>query len=72
MPTERCGKVAKLLDVGKAKVINVMPFTIQLLYETTEHAQPITLGVDAGSQMVGASATTEKKEVFAAEVKLTS
>jgi N6-L-threonylcarbamoyladenine synthase len=69
MPTERCGKVRRLLNEGKAKVIKRCPFTIQLLYETENHTQPITLGVDAGSKTIGISASTAEKELFTAEVK---
>ena len=67
MPTERHGKVRHLLKDKKAKVVRRDPFTIQLLYETTEYTQPITLGVDAGSKHIGISASTEKKELYAAE-----
>ena len=70
MPTNRHGKVKHLLRSGKAKVVKRTPFTIQLCYETTEYIQPITLGVDAGSKVVGLSATTEKEEVYASEVEL--
>ena len=70
MPTERHGKVRKLLDAGKAKVVRQTPFTIQLLYETTEYVQPVTLGVDPGYENVGLSAVTDKKEVFSAEAKV--
>ena len=70
MPTERHGKVRHLLDRGKAKVVRRTPFTIQLTYDIPyEHTQPITLGVDAGSKTIGLSASTETKELFAAEVK---
>lgn len=70
MPTCRHGKVRHLLKDGKAKVIKRCPFTIQLLYETTEFTQPVTLGIDAGSKHIGISATTENKELYAAEVGL--
>ena len=33
MPTERFGKVRRLLKEGKAKVVRREPFTIKLLYE---------------------------------------
>lgn len=36
MPTTRCGHVRKLLDDGKAVVINSNPFTIRLKYDTLE------------------------------------
>ena len=70
MPTERHGKVRRMLKEGKAKVVRREPFTIQLLYETTNYTQDITLGVDAGSKHIGLSASTEKKELFAADVEL--
>ena len=70
MPTDRHGKVKHLLKEGKAKVVKRCPFTIQLTYETSNYRQPITLGVDAGSKMIGLSATTDTKEVYAGEVEL--
>ena len=70
MPTKRHGKVRKLLRSGKAKVIKRCPFTIQLLYESTNIVQEISLGVDAGSKYVGVSATTKKEVLYEAEVEL--
>ena len=71
MPTNRHGKVRRLLRDKKAKVVKRTPFTIQLLYKTeTEEIQDITLGVDAGSKHIGLSATTEKKELFSGEYEL--
>ena len=70
MPTKRLGKVRRLLKEGKAKVFRYEPFTIQLLYETTEYTQDVTLGVDAGYQTVGFSATTETEELISGELKL--
>ena len=70
MPTSRCGKVKHLLNNGLAKVIKRCPFTIQLLYDSNSYTQPISLGVDAGSKVIGISATTETKELYAAEVEL--
>ncbi|ABX31780.1 HNH endonuclease [Petrotoga mobilis SJ95] len=63
-------KARKLLKEGKAKVVRKEPFTIQLLYGSSGYKQPITLGVDAGSKSIGLSATTENKELFAAEVEI--
>lgn len=68
MPTQRLGKVRKLLRDGRACVVRHKPFTIQLRYETTEYTQPVTLGVNAGTGHVGLSATTESRELFAAQV----
>jgi len=70
MPTERHGKVRRLLKENKAKVINRCPFVIQLLYETENNTQLISLGVDAGSKHVGISATTKLKELYASEIEL--
>ena len=70
MPTERHGKVRRLLRDKKAKVVRCCPFTIQLLYDTTTIVQEVTLGVDAGSKTIGLSATTKTKVLFEAEVTL--
>ena len=70
MPTERCGKVRRMLKFGLAKVIRRCPFTIQLTYETTNVVQEVNLGIDAGSKTIGLSATTESKELFASNVTL--
>lgn len=70
MPTERHGKVRRLLKQGLAKVVKRKPFTIQLLYYTTTYTQNITLGVDSGYKYIGLSAISEKKELISCEVKL--
>ena len=70
MPTDRYGKVRRLLKSGLAHVVRRIPFTIQLDYDTTEITQPITLGIDAGSKFIGVYATTDKKELYAANVEL--
>ena len=70
MPTKRFGKVRRLLKNGLAHVVCRIPFTIQLDYETTDFVQPISLGVDAGSKHIGISATTSRKELYAADVEL--
>lgn len=70
IPTENHAKVRVLLKQGKAKAVNNCPFTIQLLYSSTNYTQPVTLGVDAGSKHIGLSATTEDRELYAADVEL--
>lgn len=70
MPTERHGKVRRLLRDGMAHVVRLQPFTIQLGYESTSYRQAVSLGVDAGSVHIGVSATTERKELLSAEVVL--
>lgn len=70
MPTERHGKVRRLLKEGKAKVVKRCPFTIQLLYDSTRYVQEINLGIDAGSKHIGVSATTKEKVLYEADVEL--
>ena len=70
MPTTRNGHVRRLLKARKAHVVKRCPFTIQLDYETTNHTQEVTLGVDTGSKTIGLSATTEKNVLFESEVML--
>ena len=72
MPTERCGKIGYLLRHGKAHVVSRVPFIVQLDYESTTYTQDVSLGIDAGSKHIGISASSEKKELFAAQVELRS
>lgn len=53
MPTNRYAKVRILLKNKLAKVVQAKPFTIQLLYETSDFTQPLTLGVDSGYLNIG-------------------
>lgn len=68
MPTKRYGKVRHLLKDGKAVVVRRDPFTIRLTYDSGQNRQSVHLGIDAGSKHIGLSATTEKKEIFSAQV----
>lgn len=70
MPTHKLGKVRHLLKDGKAKVVKRSPFTIQLNYDCGNHTQSITLGVDAGSEHIGLSASTKKQELYCSDVEL--
>jgi hypothetical protein len=63
-------KARKLLRDNLAIVVRREPFTIQLIFECENQTQEVTLGVDAGSKKIGLSATTEKAELFSAEVEL--
>lgn len=72
MPTARAGKVRRLLRDGKAVIVSHTPFAIRLTYENNHYTQPVSLGVDAGSKHIGLSATTEHKELYAAEIELRS
>ena len=70
MPTENHAKVRILIKKKKAKVVKKCPFTIQLLYSSTNYTQEIVLGVDSGSKHIGLSATTKNKALFESDVKL--
>lgn len=70
MPTERHGKVCRMLKSGMAKVVKKCPFTIQLQYESERNVQPVSLGVDAGSKHIGISATTKTKVLYESDVEL--
>ena len=63
-------KARKLLKQSKAKVVKLEPFTLQLLHGSSGYKQEITLGVDAGSKMIGLSATTENNELYSADIQL--
>lgn len=63
-------KARKLLEANRAEIYKREPFTIRLLWQCESYTQPISLGIDPGSTYVGLSATTEKKELFAADVIL--
>lgn len=62
-------KARILLKEERAKVVKRTPFTIQLLYGSTGYKQKAILGVDAGSKTIGLSVSTEREELYAAEVK---
>jgi hypothetical protein len=63
-------KARKLLEQGKAKVIQRTPFTIQLLHATGEAKQSITLGIDPGYEWIGYGAITESRELISGELEL--
>ena len=70
MPTMRHGKVKHLLRQKKAKVVRTQPFTIQLLYESTNYTQETTLGIDSGYLNIGFSAVSGDEELISGEVHL--
>lgn len=72
MPSERGGRIGYLLHHGKAHVVSRVPFVVQLDYDSTTYTQNVSLGIDAGSKHIGVSASSEKKELFAAQVELRS
>jgi RRXRR protein len=62
-------KARLLLKEGRARIVKMVPFTLQLLYGSSGYKQDVSLGVDAGTRHIGLSATTEKTVLFEAEVK---
>ena len=71
MPTQRFGKVRRLLRDKKAKIVKRCPFTIRLLYEPeTKIVQDIVLGVDTGSKYVGVACVGNDKVLYQAQVEL--
>lgn len=62
MPTSNV-KARILLKQKKAKCIKRTPFTIKLLYETTNFTQSLTLGIDTGSSIIGSAVTDIKNNV---------
>ena len=73
MPTERFGKVRKLLKEGKAKVVRREPFTIKLLYEPkTDVVQECYCGVDTGSRHIGVAVVGNDKVLYQSQTELRS
>lgn len=65
-----CRKARLLLKEGKAVIVKRTPFTIQLKFGSSGYRQPIVLGIDTGSKVIGLSASTKKQELFAGECYL--
>ena len=71
MPTERFGKVRRLLKEGKAKVVRREPFTIRLLYEPeTDVVQKCYCGVDTGSRHIGVAVVGNDKVLYQSQIEL--
>ena len=71
MPIRRPGKARKLLNSGRAKVIRCTPFTIQLLFSTSNNIAALTLKVDTGSTYIGTGVTDDNACVYyASEVQI--
>ena len=73
VPTNRSGKVRRMLKDGTAKVVMNNPFTIQLVKQK-ENAEvsDISLGVDAGYSTFGLSVTDKERVFYEAECTLRS
>ena len=70
MPTRRKQMVRRALKNGKAGIISLVPFTIQMREECGKRTQPLAAGIDPGRSNIGISVvnTETKQEVFRAEV----
>lgn len=69
MPTERFGKVRRLLKEKKAKAIKRCPFTIKLLYETeTNIVQDVVLGMDTGSKNIGVACVGNDEVLYQSQI----
>ena len=64
MPTKNHAKVRILLRLKRAKVIMRCPFTIKLLYDTTEYVQPLTTGIDTGSGTLASAVSDTKNNII--------
>ena len=67
MPTHPA-KARILLKKKEAKIVRMIPFTIQLTRDSDNKTQEVSLGIDPG-ETVGISATTEKEVLFEAQLK---
>ena len=70
MPTNRKVRVRSLFKSGMAKIVDTVPFTMQLLYENKPALQPITIAEDPGRTNIGAAVLTQLGDlVFSAVVE---
>src|SRR5260370_37396789 len=60
-------KARVLLKAGKAKVVQMVPFTLQLLYGGSGYKQEVSVGIDGGGKHIGGLATTQQAGLFWAE-----
>ena len=65
-------RARKLLRDGKAKLVSVVPFTIQLIRIVNNPVGSFTVGVDDGAKEVGLSVVNEytKEAIFAGAIRL--
>jgi len=71
MPTERSGKVYRLLKSKQAKVVRRCPFTIKLLYEPENLVvQEVVLGQDTGSKHIGTACVGNDRVLYQSNTEL--
>jgi hypothetical protein len=59
-----------LLDRGEARVVRKMPFTIKLLYGSSDYKQEIVGGMDTGSKKIGCAVVANGEVVYQSEVQV--
>jgi hypothetical protein len=60
-----CAIARLLLKQGKAKVVRRTPFTIKLLSQPEDtYTQPLTLGIDPGSSVIGSAVSDERGNIL--------
>lgn len=70
MPSKRKRHILKLLNTGKARIVEKVPFTVQLKYQNTPILQPITLAEDPGRTNIGTAALSQLGDlIFSAVVE---
>jgi hypothetical protein len=62
-------KARKLLEAGKAKIVDYRPFTIQLSWQCEGHVQEVTCGIDKGSSITGLACVGNGVVLLAAEIQ---
>ena len=68
MPTKRKRHVLKLLNTGMARIVEKVPFTIQLKYRNNPVLQPVILAEDPGRTNIGVVALSPKGKLLFATV----
>jgi RRXRR protein len=61
-------KARKLLQAGKAKIVDYRPFTIQLCWQCEGNVQEVTCGIDKGSSVTGLACVGNGTVLLAAEI----
>ena len=73
MPTERFGKVRRLLKSKRAKVIKRCPFIIKLLFEPeNDFVGECYCGVDTGSKHIGVAVVSNDRVLYQSQTELRS
>ena len=72
MPTTRSSHIRKLLKSGKARIVEYNPFTIQLLYESTNHTSDLMVAIDPGKTNIGVNVIDEENLCSLFHVKVST